>query len=61
MRERDQAKREKDYKVLQKKVMDEGPFIIMFQDTQQLATRSNVKHFVMGPSSDVVYYNLTTK
>jgi peptide/nickel transport system substrate-binding protein len=61
VRERDEAKREQDYKDLQKKVMDEGPFIIMFQDTQQLATRVNVKNFVMGPSSDVVYYNLTTK
>lgn len=61
VRERDETKREADYKALQKKVMDEGPFIIMFQDTQQLATRVNVKNFVMGPSSDVVYYNLTTK
>jgi peptide/nickel transport system substrate-binding protein len=61
VRERDATKREQDYKDLQKKVMDEGPFIIMFQDTQQLASRANVKNFVMGPSSDVVYYNLTTK
>jgi peptide/nickel transport system substrate-binding protein len=61
VRERDAGKREQMYKDLQKKVMDEGPFIIMFQDTQQLATRVNVKNFVMGPSSDVVFYNLTTK
>ena len=61
VRERDEGKREQMYKDLQKKVMDEGPFIIMFQDTQQLSTRANVKGFVMGPSSDVVYYNLTTK
>ncbi len=50
VRERDEAKREQMYKDLQKKVMDEGPFIIMFQDTTQLATRANVKNFVMGPS-----------
>jgi peptide/nickel transport system substrate-binding protein len=61
VRERDEGKREQMYKDLQKKVMDEGPFMIMFQDTIQLATRANVKGFVMGPSSDVVYYNLTTK
>ncbi len=61
VRERDSAKREQMYKDLQKKVMDEGPFIIMFQDTSQLAMRANIKGFVMGPSSDVVYYNLTTK
>ncbi len=61
VRERDAAKREQMYKDLQRRVMDEGPFIIMFQETKQLARRSNVKNFVMGPSSDVVYYNLTTK
>ena len=61
VRERDEGKREKMYKDLQRKVMDEGPFIIMFQDTTQLAERANVKNFIMGPSSDVIYYNLTTK
>ena len=61
VRERDEGKREQMYKDLQVKVMDEGPFIIMFQDTTQLATRANVKNFVMGSSSDLVYYNLTTK
>lgn len=61
VRERDEAKREKMYKDLQRKVMEEGPFIIMFQETKQLAKRSNVKNFIMGPSSDVTYYNLTTK
>ena len=61
VRERDETKRERMYKDLQRKVMDEGPFIIMFQETKQLARRSNVKNFIMGPSSDVTYYNLTTK
>jgi peptide/nickel transport system substrate-binding protein len=61
VRERDAVKREQMYKDLQKKVMDEGAFIIMFQETKQLAERSNVKNFVMGASADVVYYNLTTK
>jgi peptide/nickel transport system substrate-binding protein len=61
VRERDTAKREQMYKDLQHKVMVEGPFIIMFQETKQLARRANVKNFIMGPSSDVVYYNLTTK
>ena len=61
VRERDEGKREQMDKDLQLKVMDEGPFIIMFQDTTQLATRANVKNFVMGSSSDLVYYNLTTK
>jgi peptide/nickel transport system substrate-binding protein len=61
VRERDEGKREQLYKDLQRKVMEEGPFIIMFQETKQLARRFNVKNFIMGPSSDVIYYNLTTK
>ena len=61
VRERDEGKREQMYKDLQKKVMDEGPFIIMFQETKQVAERANVKNFVIGPTQDVVYYNLTTK
>ena len=59
VRERDPIKREQMYKDLQRKVMEEGPFIIMFQETKQLARRSNVKNFIMGSSSDVIYYNLT--
>jgi peptide/nickel transport system substrate-binding protein len=61
VRERDAGKREKMYMDLQKEVMDQGPIMIMFQHTVQLATRANVKGYVMGSSSDVVYYNLTTK
>jgi peptide/nickel transport system substrate-binding protein len=59
--ERDTAKREQMYKDLQAKVMDEGPFIIMFQEIKQVAERANVKDFVMGPTSDVVFYRLVTK
>jgi peptide/nickel transport system substrate-binding protein len=61
VRERDEAKRKTMYLELQKQVMDEGPIMIMFQDAVQLTQRANVKGFVMGSSSDVVYYNLTTK
>ena len=59
--ERDLAKREQDYKDLQKKVMDEGPFVIMFQEIKQTAERANVKGFLLGPASDVVLYGETTK
>ena len=61
VRERDTGKREQMYKDLQKKVLEDGPFMIMFQNTVLLAERSNLKGFVLGPSNDVVYYNLTTK
>ena len=61
VRERDEGKRKQMYLDLQKKVLDEGPFAIMFQETKQVAERANVKNFIFGPSADVVYYNLTTK
>jgi peptide/nickel transport system substrate-binding protein len=61
VRERDEAKRKQMYLDLQKKVLDDGPYAIMFQETKQVATRANVKNFIFGPSADVVYYNLTTK
>ncbi len=59
--EPDADKRKQDYIDLQKKLLDVGPYIIMFQSTAQLSQRSNVQGFVEGPSSDVTYYNLTTK
>jgi peptide/nickel transport system substrate-binding protein len=59
--ERDEDKRKQDYIDLQKKLLDVGPYIIMFQSTAQRADRANIKGFVQGPSSDVTYYNLTTK
>ena len=49
------------YKDLQRKVMEDGSFIIMFQDSKQVALRNNVKTFVMGPPPDVVFYRLVTK
>ncbi|HEX4296389.1 MAG TPA: ABC transporter substrate-binding protein [Devosia sp.] len=59
--ERDEGKRMQDYIDLQKKLLDVGPYIIMFQQISQRADRATVQGFVQGPSSDVTYYNLTTK
>jgi len=59
--ERDEDKRKQDYIDLQKTMLDQGPYIIMFQSTSQRADRANVQGFVQGPSADVTYYNLTTK
>lgn len=50
MLERDADKRAAMYTELQKKVMADGPFIIMFQQTENVALRANVKGFVVGPS-----------
>jgi peptide/nickel transport system substrate-binding protein len=60
-KEPDEAKREADYIELQKKVLDDGAYAIMFQSISQRADRSNVKGYVQGSSADVTYYNLTTK
>ena len=59
--ERDKAKRKQMYMDLQKKVLDEGPFIIMFQEIKQIAERANVKDFVVGPTQDLVLYGTTKK
>jgi peptide/nickel transport system substrate-binding protein len=60
-KEADPAKREAAYIELQKKVLDDGAYAIMFQSISQRADRSNVKGYVQGSSADVTYYNLTTK
>jgi peptide/nickel transport system substrate-binding protein len=50
--ERDSEKRVAMYKDLQRAVLDEGPFIIMFQQIEVAALRKHVDGFVIGPSFD---------
>ena len=59
--ESDTEARMQAYIDLQKRLLDEGPYIIMFQATSQRADRASVDGFVQGSSADVTYYNLTTK
>ncbi|WP_172125253.1 MULTISPECIES: ABC transporter substrate-binding protein [unclassified Devosia] len=59
--ESDTEARMRAYIDLQKRLLDEGPYVIMFQATSQRADRANVEGFVQGSSADVTYYNLTTK
>jgi peptide/nickel transport system substrate-binding protein len=47
-REIDVEKRKAQYAALQKKVTDEGPFVIMFQNANQVAPRADVKGFKTG-------------
>ena len=49
------------YEDLQKKVTDDGPFILMFQDKYQVAMRSNVKNFKLGIFADFNYYRTVSK
>lgn len=60
-KEPDEGKREAAYIQLQKDLLDRGTYAIMFQSISQRADRSNIKGYVQGSSSDVTYYNLTTK
>ncbi|MDF2766159.1 MAG: extracellular solute-binding protein, partial [Rhodospirillales bacterium] len=57
----DPEKRKQMYLALQKKLQEDGPFVIMFQSTEQIARRTNVNGFVSGPTYDTVYYRLVTK
>ena len=59
--ERDGTKREAMYKDLQRTLLDDSPFIMMFQEVKQTAERSNVQAFIVGPTADVVDYGYTRK
>jgi peptide/nickel transport system substrate-binding protein len=60
-RELDNAKRAALYADLQRKVTDDGPFILMFQTASPVAARANVSGFRAGLTEDLTYYRLTTK
>jgi len=57
----DTAKRKAEYEALQKKVTDDGGFILMFQDQNQVAMRSNLKGYKLGIFADFNYYRTVTK
>lgn len=59
--ELDLVKREKLYMDLQRKVQMDGPFTVMFQKSEQVASRENVKNFVSGANFDLVFYRTITK
>ena len=50
--ERDQDQRAQMYRELQRKVLADGPFVIMFQDIEVIAERANVQGMIWGPSFD---------
>jgi peptide/nickel transport system substrate-binding protein len=57
----DLAKRKQEYLDLQKKVMEDGPYAVLFQQNEQVAMRKNVKGFVSGSTFDLVFYRNVTK
>ncbi|MFT2212135.1 ABC transporter substrate-binding protein [Rhizobium giardinii] len=53
--EKDAAKRAEMYKDLQKKVLANSPFVIIFQQTEVAGYGGNLKGFKLGPSFDTNY------
>jgi len=59
--ELDLAKREQQYLELQAMLQKKGPFVIMFQQNEQVARRKNLQGFVSGSNFDLVFYRNVTK
>ncbi|WEX76640.1 ABC transporter substrate-binding protein [Sinorhizobium numidicum] len=53
--ERDSTKRAEIYKELQKSVLEDSPFVIIFQQTEVAGLRGNVNGLKLGPSFDTNY------
>lgn len=59
--ERDPVKRLNRYLEIQRLVQQESPYVIMFQNTMQVALGKNVTGFISGPTSDTIYYRMVRK
>ena len=61
VKETDPKKRDAMYADLQKKITDEGPYILMFQPLTPVATRANVKGYKPGIVEDTYFFRTITK
>jgi peptide/nickel transport system substrate-binding protein len=59
--EQDSAKRAAMYGDIQQKVLDDGPFVIMFQQIETAAVNKKVTGFIIGPSFDLDLYKDVVK
>jgi peptide/nickel transport system substrate-binding protein len=59
--ERDTAKRKKMYEDMQAEFRKTSPFVMLFQQTEVAAVRSNVDGFKLGPTFDTNYMFLVSK
>ena len=59
--ELDPARRAQLYRDLQRRLQREGPYVIMFQQTEQMARRRNAAGLVTGPAFDQIWYRTVTK
>ncbi len=57
----DVGKRTEIYLALQRKLQEDSPFSVLFQENELTARRSNVKGWVSGGSQDLVFYRNTSK
>ncbi|KQZ83008.1 ABC transporter substrate-binding protein [Mesorhizobium sp. Root157] len=59
--EKDAAKRADMYKKLEKEGLETSPFVIIFQQIENAAIRSNLKGFKLGPSFDTNFVGTISK
>ena len=59
--ELDLGKRKQQYLDLQRKLQQTGPYVIMFQQNEQVARNSGLLGFVSGSNFDLVFYRNVTK
>ena len=59
--ERDGAKRKAMYEEIQAEFRKNSPFVMLFQQTEVAALRSDVEGLKLGPTSDTTYMFLVTK
>ena len=59
--ERDAEKRADLYREIQRRVLEDSPFVILYQEVDMAVERANVHGFVMGPAFDTVSYRGVTK
>ncbi len=59
--ELDLDKRKQQYIDLQRMLQKTGPYVIMFQQNEQVARRSTLRGFVSGSNFDLVFYRNVTK
>ena len=61
VKEIDPAKRKAMYEELQKILTDEGPYILMFQPANTVASRANVQGYKPGIVEDLYFFRTITK
>ena len=59
--ELDLGKRKQQYLELQAMLQKKGPYVILFQQNEQVARRKNLRGFVSGSNFDLVFYRNVTK